>query len=107
MHTTTSPDGREVIFERVFNAPRELVFKAFTECQHLAHWWGPKDWTLPMCNLDLRPGGVWTYCMRGPAGEQSCGIAVYREIEPPAKLVYVDRFADADGVPNPKMPEML
>src|SRR5262249_47365345 len=50
---------------------------------------------------------VWTYCMQGPGGEQSCGIAVYREIDAPSKLVYVDRFADAEGNPNPKMPEML
>lgn len=49
-------DGNTLVLERVFQAPRELVFKAFSEAEHLKHWWGPKGWTLPVCNVDFRPG---------------------------------------------------
>lgn len=52
-------DGRELVLERVFDAPRELVFKAFSESERLKQWWGPRGWTLPVCNVDFRPGGVW------------------------------------------------
>lgn len=102
-----SASEREFVMERVFDAPRELVFKAFSECKHLAHWWGPKGWTLPVCEIDFRPGGVWLYCMGGPDGEQSCGKAVYQEIIAPERIVYTDAFADADGNVLEGMPEML
>lgn len=105
--TTTTPSDREFVMERIFDAPRELVFKAFSECERLAHWWGPKGWTLPVCKMDFRPGGVWLYCMRGPEGEESCGKAVYREIVEPERIVYTDAFADAEGNVLEGMPEML
>ncbi|GAA3332740.1 hypothetical protein GCM10020331_094020 [Ectobacillus funiculus] len=58
-------EGQELILERVFfDAPRELVFKAFSEAEHLKHWWGPRGWTLTVCNIDFRPGGTWHYCMK-------------------------------------------
>jgi uncharacterized protein YndB with AHSA1/START domain len=98
---------RSLEFERVFKAPRALVFKAWTEPERLRQWWGPAGWTLPVCNLDLRPGGVWHYCMRGPEGEESWGKAVYQEIVEPERLVYADRFSDAEGNLNEDMPELL
>lgn len=104
---TTGVSDRELVMERVFNAPRELVFKAWTEPEHLAHWWGPKGWTLPVCTVDLRPGGEWHYCMRGPEGEESWGKATYREIVPPERLVYVDAFSDAEGNVNTALPQMV
>lgn len=88
---------REIVMTRTFNAPRERVFRAFTEPEQLTQWWGPEQFTLPHCDLDLRPGGTWLYCMRGPDGQDYWGKAVYQEIEPPARLVYLDAFADADG----------
>jgi uncharacterized protein YndB with AHSA1/START domain len=91
------PGEGELVIERVFDAPRELVFQAFTQPEHLMRWWGPHDWTLSYCALDLRPGGVWHYCMAGPEGEQSWRRAVFREIVPPERLVYTDTFSDADG----------
>jgi uncharacterized protein YndB with AHSA1/START domain len=97
---------REITFERQFNAPRALVFKAWTEPQRLAHWWGPADWTLPVCNLDLRPGGVWHYCMRGPKGEESWGKATYVEVVEPERLVWSDAFSDSQGNVNAAMPTM-
>ncbi len=88
---------RTFVVERVFNAPRELVFEAFSKPEHLKQWWGPKGWTLPVCELDFRPGGTWLYCMRGPGGEESWGKAVYRDIQPPEKITYTDNFVDSDG----------
>jgi uncharacterized protein YndB with AHSA1/START domain len=105
--TSTRTEGRTFIAERLFDAPRELVFEVWTTPEHLQNWWGPRDWTLPFCKVDLRPGGVWHYCMRGPEGEESWGIATYKEIDPPKKIVYVDAFSDSDGNKNEDMPEML
>ncbi len=98
---------REFVMERIFDAPCELVFQAFSACERVARWWGPKGWTLPVCQMDFRPGGVWLYCMRGPAGEEGCGKATYREIVEPERIVYTDAFADADGNVLEGMPEML
>lgn len=105
--TNVTHTGNEVGFERVFGAPRPLVFKAWTECERLKHWWGPAEWTLPTCTLDLRPGGVWHYCMRGPKGEESWGKSIYREIVEPERLVYDDFFSDASANVNEKMPGLL
>lgn len=106
-HDTASASEWEFVIERTFAAPRELVFKVFSECEHLTHWWGPSGWTLPVCQIDFRAGGVWFYCMRGPEGEESCGKATYQEIIAPERIVYKDAFADADGNVMPGMPEMV
>lgn len=104
---TTAASEREYVMERVFNAPRELVFTAFSACEHVAHWWGPTGWTLPVCEMDFRPGGVWFYCMRGPGGEDACGKATYREIAKPERIVYTDAFADTSGNVLAEMPQMV
>lgn len=96
---------REIAMSRTFNAPRERVFRAYTEAEQLRQWWGPEHFTLPHCTVDLRPGGTWLYCMRSPEGQDYWGKAVYQEIEPPARLVYTDAFADEDG--NETSPPML
>lgn len=101
----TMPSDREIVITRVFNAPRELVFKAWSKPEYLARWWGPKGWTLPISTMDFRPGGQWHYCMKGPEGEQSCGLAIYHEIVPPERIVYTDYFADAEGNPKEGLPE--
>jgi uncharacterized protein YndB with AHSA1/START domain len=98
---------REFVMTRVFAAPRKLAWQAWSDCAHLSHWWGPKDWTLPVCKMDFRPGGIWHYCMRSPAGEESWGRAIYHEIIEPERIVYTDAFADATGNPSADMPEML
>jgi uncharacterized protein YndB with AHSA1/START domain len=94
---TEEPANRELVITRIFAAPRELVFKAFTECERLMRWWGPKGSTLPVCKIDLRVGGVWHYCMRSPEGQDSWGTGVYREIVEPERIVYTDSFSDAEG----------
>jgi uncharacterized protein YndB with AHSA1/START domain len=103
--TSAGEEGREIVFTRVFDAPRELVFETWTKPEHLAHWWGPHGWSLTFCNLDLRPGGVWHYCFSSEAGQESWGRAVYREISPPKRLVWVDTFSDPEG--NVTSQEML
>lgn len=87
-----------LIVERTFNAPRELVWKAFTEPERLMHWWGPKGFTMRGAKVDLRPGGVFHYSMQGPGGgAEMWGKFVYREIAPPERLVFVNSFSDAEG----------
>ena len=89
------PEG--VVVTRLFDAPREIVFRAWTTAEHLSHWWGPKGFTTPYCTVDLRPGGFFRYCMRSPEGTEYWGKGVYREIVEPERLVYVDSFTDREG----------
>lgn len=99
-------DGNTLTLTRTFDAPRELVFEAFSKCEHLQHWWGPKHWTLPVCEMDFRPGGKWFYCMGGPDGERSCGAMLYHEIVAPERIVATDQFTDAEGNVNEELPQM-
>jgi uncharacterized protein YndB with AHSA1/START domain len=85
------------VITRVLDAPRGLVFDALTNPEHLPHWFGFRDWTLPVCEIDLRPGGKWRYVMRGPDGEEMGMSGVYREIERPERLVYTESFDDYPG----------
>jgi uncharacterized protein YndB with AHSA1/START domain len=88
---------REIVITRVFDAPRELVFKAWTDPARLMRWWAPKGCTTPVCKVDLRPGGAFHYCMRLPEGREIWGMGTYREIVAPERIVYTDAFADAQG----------
>lgn len=89
----------EFSITRVFDAPRELVWKAVTESDRLTQWWGPKSFTMLHCAVDLRPGGTFRYAMRMPDGREMWGKWVYREITPPEKLVTVVSFTDENGNP--------
>ena len=82
---------------RVFDAPRDLVFRMWTERDHLVHWWGPKGLTMEHLTNDLRPGGTMHYGMRGPGGHMMWGKWVYREIAPPDRLSFVVSFSDEAG----------
>lgn len=92
---------RDLVITRVFHAPRELVFKAWTEPERLMRWWAPNGCTTPFCTVDLRVGGNFHYCIRLPEGRDIWGIGVYREIVDPERIVYTDAFADAEGNPVP------
>ena len=93
---------------RIFDAPRALVFKAYSSCKHLKHWWGPKEWPMDECEMDFKVGGEWRYCLRGPnEGDESWGKAIYKEISKPDKIVYEDYFSDKEGNINEEMPGML
>jgi uncharacterized protein YndB with AHSA1/START domain len=85
------------VISRVFDAPRELMWKVWTDCNHLKHWWGPKGFTVRICKLDLRPGGLLHYCLRGLDGKDMWGKFVYREIAKPKRLVFVNSFSDEKG----------
>ncbi|GEM49266.1 SRPBCC domain-containing protein [Deinococcus cellulosilyticus] len=107
-------NGKVLVLDRVFKAPRDLVFEAFTTAEHLSKWWGPRGWDMPHCTVDLRPGGKWHYCMKcvDPNqgqfyGMESWGLGVYQEIEAPARLVYTDHFSDAQATINENMPATL
>src|SRR3954470_21019753 len=89
--------NEEFIVTRVFDAPRDLLFRVWTEADHLKHWWGPKGFTVTTCQVDLRPGGVFHYGMRSPQGAEMYGKWVYREVVRPEKLVFVASFSDAAG----------
>ncbi|MGF9801118.1 SRPBCC domain-containing protein [Brevibacillus agri] len=109
--TYTSVQGQAYVLERIFDAPRELVFKAFSEAEHLKKWWGPRGWTLPVCNVDFRPGGAWHYCMKCVDesqgdfyGMEAWGKGVYREIIDGEKIVYTDYFSDAEGNESTELP---
>ena len=93
----TEPPEQELVITRVFDAPRELVFKAWTEPEHFVRWWGPKGYTTPFCTIDLRPGGVMHHCMRSPEGREVWTKGVFREIVVPERIVLTDSFADAEG----------
>jgi uncharacterized protein YndB with AHSA1/START domain len=93
--------GREIVVVRVLDAPRELVFEAWTRPEHLLHWWAPKGCTTPACKVDLRIGGAFHYCMRLPEGRDIWGLAIFRELVEPERIVYTDMFADAEGHPVP------
>jgi uncharacterized protein YndB with AHSA1/START domain len=105
--TTTRMEGLDFVGTRVFDAPRSLVFRAFSECQSLARWFGPAGWTLPVCEMDFREGGTWFYCMRPAEGEDACGKTTYLEIVEPVRIIHSDEFADRDGNVSAGMPRML
>jgi uncharacterized protein YndB with AHSA1/START domain len=105
---TVEAKGRELTIERIFNAPPELMFEMWSDCKHLKHWWGPKEWPMDECKMDFREGGKWHFCLRGPnEGNESWGLAIYKKIDKPAKIVYTDHFSDKDGNINEEMPGML
>ena len=87
----------EVLITRLFDAPRELVWQAWTDPKHFMLWWGPKDYRCPYCEMDLRVGGKYLNCMRSPEGKEYWGTGVLREIVPMERLVFTDSFADEQG----------
>ncbi|TNJ62339.1 ATPase [Paenibacillus hemerocallicola] len=87
-NTTTSIKDRELLVTRAFATPRELVYKAWTDPEHLPHWWGPRGFTVTVLEIDVRPGGVWHYIMHGPDGTDYDNKITYREVVRPERLVY-------------------
>ena len=82
---------------RVFDAPRDKVWKAWTETDRLKQWWGPAGFKVHTCKVDLRPGGSFLYGMTAPDGTDMWGRFVYREIKAPHRLVFITSFSDAKG----------
>ncbi|HYE17670.1 MAG TPA: SRPBCC family protein [Tepidisphaeraceae bacterium] len=82
---------------RTFEAPRELVYAAWTQAERLAKWWGPTGFTVHHSTLDLRPGGTFHYGMSSPTGQAMWGKFVYRDVAPPERLSFVNSFSDEQG----------
>ncbi|MFC5652532.1 SRPBCC domain-containing protein [Paenibacillus solisilvae] len=101
---TTTVRERDFTMERIFDAPRELVFQTFSKPEHISRWWAPRPYTIPVCNIDFRPGGVWHYCMRSPEGEVHWARSVYQEITEPEQIVFTTTFADQDANPTDEVP---
>jgi uncharacterized protein YndB with AHSA1/START domain len=94
---STTVTAGALVITRVFDAPRELVWKAWTDPEHLMRWWGPTGYTAPVARVDLRVGGKYLLAMRSPEGQDFYSTGTYQKVEPPSELVYTDSFADADG----------
>jgi len=94
---TTAASDRVLVLTRVFNAPRSLVFKAWTDPKHLAQWWGPNGFTNPVCELDVRPGGVIRIHMRGPDGNTHPMVGVFQEIIEPERIVCYHYVPDKEN----------
>jgi uncharacterized protein YndB with AHSA1/START domain len=90
---------QELVLTRVIDAPRELVFKAWTDPKQVAQWWGPRGFSNPVCELDLRPGGAIRIHMRGPDGTVYPMTGVFNEVVEPERLVFTSAALDADGKP--------
>ena len=96
-----TPTDREVVITRVVDAPRELVWKVWTSPEHIPQWLlGPPGWTMPICELDLRPGGKWRYVWRQDDGAEMTLSGLVKEVAPPARLVTTERW-------GPEWPETL
>lgn len=89
LFTTVDESTREILITRLLNAPRELVFEAWTNPEHLIHWWGPRGFTNTFLEIDVRPGGVWRFIMHGPDGVDYPNLITYEEVVKPERLVYL------------------
>jgi PhnB protein len=86
--TVTAPSEREIVITRTFDAPRTVVFDAWTKAEHVAQWWDPSRAPLTVCEIDLRPNGTFRFVNQGPDGAKHPFTGIYREITPPARLVF-------------------
>jgi uncharacterized protein YndB with AHSA1/START domain len=99
--TYTTPSDQEVVITRVVSAPRRVVFDAFTNPRHVPNWLiGPPGWTMPVCEIDLRPGGTWRYVYRKDDGSEMTMQGSYREVAPPERLVSTESW-------GPEWPETV
>ncbi len=97
MNATQAATSADFVISRVLNAPRELVWKCFTDPEHMKKWWGPKGVKVVKSEMDLRPGGTYLYGMQPPGGDVMWGRQVYREIVPLEKIVFINSFSDEKG----------
>jgi len=99
--TFATPSDREVVITRIVDAPRRLVFEAWTNPEHVPQWLlGPEGWTMPVCEIDLRVGGTWRYVWRKDDGAEMAMSGIYREVVPPERIVSTERW-------GPEWPETV
>jgi uncharacterized protein YndB with AHSA1/START domain len=97
MTNNTGNEMERMVVTRVFDAPRELVWKAWTDPKYVMQWWGPKGFTSPFCEMDFRVGGKFLYCMRTPDGQEFWNGGEYHEIVLHEKIVSSMYFSDSKG----------
>lgn len=90
-------NSEDIVITRIFDAPREVVWKAWTDPERVKKWWGPKGFTAPAAKSDFRVGGKYLYLMQSPDGKDYWSTGVYREIDPLNRIVATDSFADEEG----------
>ena len=99
--TYATPSDREIVVTRLVDAPRRLVFDAMSNPKHVPQWLtGPEGWTMPVCEIDLRPGGAWRYVYRQPNGAEMTLQGSYREVAPPERIVSTESW-------GPEWPETI
>lgn len=96
-HMAKHKSSKDIAITRVFDAPRELVWKDWTEPKRFMRWWGPKDYSCPEAEIDLRVGGSYLACMRSPEGKDIWSTGKYLEVVEPERIVMTDSFADENG----------
>ncbi|VTR93986.1 activator of hsp90 atpase : Uncharacterized protein OS=Oscillatoria nigro-viridis PCC 7112 GN=Osc7112_0484 PE=4 SV=1: AHSA1: SnoaL_3 [Gemmata massiliana] len=96
-----SASEREIVIKREFAAPRELVWKVWTQPEHITKWWGPRGFNTTVTEMDFRPGGKWRYVMHGPDGVDYPARGVFREVVPPERIVTTDEFDEGWQPPQP------
>jgi uncharacterized protein YndB with AHSA1/START domain len=91
----TTPSETEICMTRLFDAPRQLVFEAMSKPEHVKRWWGRlgEGYSVPVCEIDLRPGGKWRFVNRHPKGEAAFH-GEYKEIDPPGRIVFTEIFEE-------------
>ncbi len=99
MAASTSAD-RELVVSRLIDAPRALVFRAWTEPEHIARWWGPQGFTTIHCDMDISVGGKYRFGMRSPEGTEHWKVGVFREIVEPERVVFTFAWEAPDGTPG-------
>src|SRR6202011_1965864 len=97
MTENTVSEIERMVVTRVFDAPRELVWKAWTDPKYVMQWWGPKGFTAPVCEMDFRVGGKFLCCMKSPDGQEFWNAVEYHEIVPYEKIVSLMYFSDSKG----------
>jgi uncharacterized protein YndB with AHSA1/START domain len=97
MPPDNSTASKDFVIARVFDAPRDLVWKAFTEAERMKKWWGPKGFKVIVSKMDLRPGGTYHYGMEAPNGAAVWGKMAFREIVPQQRIVFINSFSDEAG----------
>ena len=101
MAADTDPaSGRELCITRIIDAPRALLFRLWTDPQHVARWWGPQGFTTIHCDMDIRVGGAFRFGMRSPHGSEHWKVGVYREIVEPERIVFTFSWEGPDGTPG-------
>ncbi|AZU62586.1 SRPBCC family protein [Neobacillus mesonae] len=97
--TSVEVEGKEILVKRVFYASRDLIWKAWTQPEHLKNWWGPKGFSITTSEFEMKPGGIWRFIMKGPDGVEYPNKITFKEIVKPERLVYTSAD-DIEGDPG-------